>query len=157
MRATQTITVENIGESTIDAQPVVAGGPHVTEFPVDDGCGLVSLDPGQQCTSTVGFDPSTSTSRNAALTLTSTAYGPARVIDLEGYGLSQLLKTPSALVIDGRPRSFGGGDQFHDPVEMTATGDFQDVTLKATGWTWGSRPPIEGPLVVGTYEDVVWA
>ena len=153
---TQTITVENIGESTIDAQPVVAGGPQVTEFPLDDGCGLVSLDPGQQCTITVGFDPSTSTSRNAALTLTSTAYGPARTIDLEGYGLSQLLKTPSALVIDGRPGSFGGGDQFHDPVEMTATGAFQDVTVNAAGWNIRFQAADEGPLIVGTYEDVVW-
>ena len=156
--STQTITVENLGEATIDAQPVVASGPHLTDFPVDDGCGVVSLDPGQQCTITVGFDPSTSTSRNAALTLTSTAYGPARTIDLEGYGLSQLIKTPSALVIDTRPGGFGGswGDQYLDPVEMTATGDYQDVTLNAAEWRITFQAADEGPLVVGTYEHVVW-
>lgn len=155
--ATQTITVRNVGETTVDAQPVVASGPHPADFPVTDGCGVVSLDPGQSCTITVGFEPSTTASRTAALTLTSTAFGPARVIDLEGYGLSQLIKTPSALVLDGRPGSFASSDRYLDPVDMTASGDFQDVRIEAAEWNITFVAPDEGPLVVGTYEDVVWS
>ena len=147
------ISVQNAGETTIDVQPIVASGTESADFPIDDGCGTVSLDPGQSCTITVGFAPTDTTQRSAIGTLTSTAYGPARAIDLTGYGLSPLLKTPNALVIDGQPGVFTNGEHWYDPTAMTVSGVEGALHVDVEEWDLDFETGDGQPLAVGTYAD----
>jgi hypothetical protein len=147
----QIVQVFNAGDTTIDVEPLVRSGPNGVDFPTTDGCGPVALDPGQECSIAVGFAPSGTTQRSATVTIPASAYGPDRQVDLTGYGLSTILKTPSALVIDGQPGAFTDGDHWFDPVSMTATGNDHDVTIKALEWEARFRTADGAAFEPGTY------
>ncbi len=76
-------------------------------------------------------------------------------MDVTGYALSPILRTSSALVIDGLPDAFTDGEHWYDPTSMTATGDSDSLQFATQDWVARFESPENGvPLAPGLYPDV---
>lgn len=145
----QSVLVQNVGETFVTVDAAVLSGPHAGDYSIVDGCAPVILDPGQECTIAVTFDPKNTTQRTASITVPTSGYGPDRVVDLAGYGLSPILRTNSALVIDGLPDAFTDGEHWYDPTVMTATGSSDSLRFLTQDWDARFQSPDGLPLGPG--------
>ena len=99
--AARTITVTNTGSETLHLGAPALGGTNPLQFTLSDNCQNASpLAPGEQCTITVAFAPTTAGPLNATLQVNSDATSGADSVNLFGTG------TPSAVVFAPGPLPF---------------------------------------------------
>jgi len=84
--ANLTLTLQNTGTSTVTNIVGVLSGLNAADFAVTVPCGVTALQPGQGCTETVTFTPSTVGTRSATLTLASSDPSFPITILLTGTG-----------------------------------------------------------------------
>ena len=151
----QLITVRNAGSGDITLQPGQVGGAHPADFPSDDACGSVSLDPGQYCEIAVRFVPIRTTQRNAVFEITTDTFETTRSVSLSGYGLSPLTTLPTILVIHSRNGNVpAAGDYRYDPATFAARLSGGGIALTNADWALTFIPPSGQTLQAGSYEDV---
>ena len=152
--ATQTVTVSNVGGADVALDAGSTSGTNPGDFSVDDGCGVVSLDPGQNCTISIAFSPTATTTRSATFVFGTDTLDATRTVKLTGYGVSQLTLLPSALVVHSRGGSGEiAGDFRFEPAALSASSSVGGpIVLAQSGWSLAFWPPAGGSLADGTYD-----
>lgn len=94
--AAQTVTLTNSGAGALTISSIGTGGTNGKDFTQSNNCGS-SLAVGATCTVTVAFDPSTTGTESAVVSLSDNATNSPQSISLSGTGVSGPVLTPSAL------------------------------------------------------------
>ena len=117
--AARTITLTNIGTTTLTITAIAITGANASDFAQTHTCGA-SLAVGANCTFSVTFKPSATGTRSASLSVTDNAVGSPQLVPLSGVGTTAKL-APSSL-------SFGS-------VTVGTTSAAKTVTLTNIGTT----------------------
>lgn len=105
--APETVTVTNSGHGMLALDPARVTGADPDDFLItDDGCGQMSLWPGDTCTIHTRFRPSVAGSRAASLTLTESG-SPALTVPLTGMGGAPAAGSPGSSGSLGAPGTPG--------------------------------------------------
>ena len=97
----RTITVTNNGNENLGMSQSVLAGRDPGQFTISDSCAAaISLAPGDQCTMTVQFIPSTLGGASAVVQVNDSAPDSPQTVNLSGTG------TPSAVVFSPGPARF---------------------------------------------------
>ena len=84
--AAQTVTLTNLGSTTLTIDSISLTGPHAAEFGLTNTCGA-SLAPAASCTADVTFTPALAGTRTAGLTIsTNDSSNPLQTVALSGTG-----------------------------------------------------------------------
>lgn len=84
--ASQTLTLTNIGNVAISFTSIGLTGANPGDFQNSNSCGA-TLGPGNSCTETIAFDPTSVGTRSANLTISDSAVGSPQVIGVSGNGV----------------------------------------------------------------------
>jgi hypothetical protein len=127
--ANQTITLSNNGTAPVSRLAFAIAGDYAITTP----CALTTLTPGQTCTLTVTFTPTTIGARPGTLTLTSSDPASPTIIPLTGTGIANGTFT---LTVDGGPTSTAtvkSGSPALYTLTVTPAGSFAaNVVLNCT-------------------------
>ncbi len=124
--AAKTVTLTNTGGTTLNISSLTISG----DYTKTDNCGA-SVNAGASCTINVTFTPSTTGTRNGAVTITDDAAGSPHSVSLTGNGV-----TPPAVSLSMASLTFNsqlvGSTSAAQTVTLTNTGG---ATLSITGMT----------------------
>jgi len=87
--ATQTVTITNTGNATLNISSVATSGTNAWNFPMTNTCGA-TLAAGANCTATVAFNPSLAAAFSANLTVTGNTNPTTTSLPLTGTGTGTL-------------------------------------------------------------------
>lgn len=118
--AADTITLSNVGNSTLTISSISLTGTGASVFNLTNGCGS-TLAVGATCNVSVTFSPTAAATYQAAITITSNATGSPQAVSLTGTGTITLAATVTPTALD-----FGN-------VDIGTTSSAQTVTLANTG------------------------
>jgi hypothetical protein len=117
--APQNSTLTNVGELTLTITSIRVTGTNSGDFAEKDNCGK-SVPPRGSCNITVTFTPSTTGTRNAAVSITDNAPGSPQSVPLTGVGvLPAVMFSPTSLTF---PTQLVFTTSKAQPVKLTNTG-----------------------------------
>ena len=117
--ATRTVTVTNTGSESLHIGAPTVGGNNPLQFSVSDNCQSASpLLPGDQCTMTVAFIPTTPGSMSATIQVNSDANSGLDTVSLTGTATPSAVAFVPAPVLFERPHHAG---TFSTPKTVTLT------------------------------------
>ena len=138
----QTITATNTGTANLFFNSVQESGEGLDFTMVEDGCPGLTLAPGQSCTTSVTFSPTTTGTRTATLTFTDNAANSPQAVTVTGTGTG----TPPPLAINTQFFTCTNGVCDIGANSNVFVNNFFTTSFQASGgtspYTWSGRPPV---------------
>jgi hypothetical protein len=137
--APQTVTITNTGTANLLINGEAISGPDAGDFGTAENCAGLTLTPGTSCTESVIFQPTTTGTRSATLTVT--AGGSPQTVPLTGTGTG----TTPPLTINDQFFTCTGGVCDIGAGSNVFVSNFFSTSFEATGgtgaYTWSGQPP----------------
>ena len=159
----QTITVQNVGDATLNFSALALSGAASGDFSRSGTCTTASpLAPAALCDLTVTFNPTVPGSRNASLAVNSDAINGNAAVSLSGTGVPVPAPVVTLSAVSGLPLEFGsqtvGGLYPNRRVTLTNSGNadlaITAVAVEGSGFTNASAAACPATLAAGASCDI---
>ncbi len=159
----QTITVQNTGDATLNFSAFTLSGAASGDFTRSGTCATASvLTPAAQCDLTMTFNPTAPGSRNASLAVVSDAINGTAAVSLSGTGVPVPAPVVTLSAVSGLPLEFGsqtvGGLYPSRRVTLTNSGNADlvtsAVTVEGTGFSNAGAAACPTTLAAGAACDI---